>query len=418
MIRNVLDAPLESIMNAEIIAIGSELLLGETIDTNSAYLARQLTGIGINLFRKTVIGDNQQRIATAIGAALERADLVICTGGLGPTVDDVTREAVAQASGRPLVFHQHLLDQIEARFRSFGRTMSPSNRQQAFVPEGARIVENPRGTAPSFIVEDARGTVIVLPGVPSEMRYLWENAILPYLRDERGQTSVILVKSLHATGTGESVIGELVADLMAQSNPTLGISAKRAQFELRIGARADSRAEAEALIAQTEAIIRERLGAYLLGDQRLDALVADMLAARGLTLALYEGTARAPVYQALVNARRLDSLGGVIIDVPHPAPDETAIAQLARQGAEQARERFGSSLALSVQPAGAPGDDNFTAVTLALATPEGTREWTRRYDLSLADNWQFISTIAFDALRQYVLRSQESEARSRTSVDS
>src|SRR5687767_14162236 len=198
-------------MNAEIIAIGSEILLGETIDTNSAYLARQLASIGIGLFRKTVVGDNDERIATAIGEALDRADLVICTGGLGPTVDDMTREAVARALGRPLVFHQHLLDQIEARFRSFGRRMSESNRRQAYVPEGARIVENPRGTAPAFIVEDARssgagrgGTVAVLPGVPAEMRYLWEHALLPYKRDERGQTGVILVRTLHAAGLTEA----------------------------------------------------------------------------------------------------------------------------------------------------------------------------------------------------------------------
>src|SRR4029453_14027735 len=185
-------------MNAEIIATGSELVLGETVDTNSAYLARQLAAIGISLFRKTTVGDNEDRIAAMVDEALGRADLVICTGGLGPTVDDKTREAVARATGRPLVFHQHLLDQIEARFRSFGRTMSASNRQQAYVPEGARIVENPRGTAPAFIVEAdqnpnpstgsagaaGRGaTVVVLPGVPSEMRYLWEHAILPYLRD-------------------------------------------------------------------------------------------------------------------------------------------------------------------------------------------------------------------------------------------
>src|SRR6266545_3622271 len=205
-------------MNAEIIAIGSELLLGETVDTNSAYLARQLAAIGVGLFRKTVVGDNEERIAATIAEALDRADLVICTGGLGPTVDDVTREAVARALGRPLVFHQHLLDQIAARFRSFGRAMSESNRRQAYVPAGARVVENPRGTAPAFVVEDARGTV----------------ALLPYLRDERGQTGVILVRTLHATGLGESVIGEMVADLMGQENPTLGISAKRGRYELRI----------------------------------------------------------------------------------------------------------------------------------------------------------------------------------------
>ena len=194
-------------MQAEILAIGSELLLGETVDTNSAYLAKYMASMGIHVFRKAVVGDNQYRIAEMIEEAVDRVDLLICTGGLGPTVDDVTREGVAQALGRPLEFHQHLLDQIEARFRSFGRAMSPSNRRQAFVPQGARIVENPRGTAPSFIVEDQRATVIVLPGVPSEMRYLWENAIVPYLRDERGEKSTILVRTIHAAGLGESVIG-------------------------------------------------------------------------------------------------------------------------------------------------------------------------------------------------------------------
>ena len=142
-------------MNAEIIATGSELVLGETVDTNSAYLARQLAAIGINVFRKTAVGDNEERIAAIVSEALDRADLIICTGGLGPTVDDVTREAVARATDRPLVFHQHLLDQIAARFRAFGRTMSESNRRQAYVPEGAQIIENPRGTAPAFIVETA-----------------------------------------------------------------------------------------------------------------------------------------------------------------------------------------------------------------------------------------------------------------------
>src|SRR5689334_813682 len=320
-------------MNAELIAIGSELLLGETIDTNSAYLARQLAGIGVGLFRKTVVGDNLERIAATIGEALGRADLVICTGGLGPTVDDMTRDAIALALGRPLEFHQHLLDQIAARFRSFGREMSASNRRQAYVPAGARIVENPRGTAPCFIVEDARGIVMVLPGVPSEMRYLWEHAMMPYLRDERGQTGIILVRTLHAAGLSESRIGELVADLMEQDNPTLGISAKRAQYELRIGARADGRAEAEALADAAEATIRERIGAYLVGAEPLDQAVARMLAERALTLSLYEGNDRAPVFRTLTATAqgRANLRGALIHPLDRPADDEAATS-LARSG--------------------------------------------------------------------------------------
>ena len=409
-------------MNAELIAIGSELLLGETIDTNSAYLARQLAAIGISLFRKTVVGDNQERIAATIGEALGRAELVICTGGLGPTVDDMTRDAVAQALGRPLVFHQHLLDQIEARFRSFGRTMSESNRRQAYVPQGARIVENPRGTAPSFIVEDARnpdaergGTVVVLPGVPSEMRYLWENAILPYLRDERAQNGIILVRTLHAIGLSESRIGELVADLMAQDNPTLGISAKRAQYELRIGARADNRAAAEALAHAAEATIRERIGEYLIGSEKLDVTVARLMDERGLSLALYEGNDRAPTFRALsgIAQGRTILRGTMIHPLDRPADDDAAVS-LARSGALSAREHWRSALALGVQPATVAGADGFTMVAVALAHPNGIIEASRRYDLALDESWEFIGTLALDALRQYLLGDEAENRKQKT----
>ena len=391
-------------MNAEIIAIGSELLLGETVDTNSAYLARQLAGVGVGLFRKAVVGDNEERIAAVVSEALARAKLVICTGGLGPTVDDMTREAIARALGRPLVFHQHLLDQIEARFRSFGRTMSESNRRQAYAPEGARIVENPRGTAPSFIVEDARGTVVALPGVPYEMRYLWENAILPYLRDERGQTGTILVRTLHAAGLSESQIGEIVADLMAQENPTLGISAKRAQYELRIGARAASRAEAVALADAVEATLRARLGEHLVGAEPLDQAAARLIAERGHSLALYEGNDRAPVFRTLTATPigRQVLRGAIIHPLDRPTDDEAA-RSLARSGARQAVDQWRSDLGLGVQPASAPGADGFTAVFVALSHPAGVVEATRRFDLALDEGWEFVGTLALDVLRRYLI---------------
>jgi nicotinamide-nucleotide amidase len=319
-------------------------------------------------------------------------------------VDDMTREAVARALGRPLVFHQHLLDQIEARFRSFGRAMSESNRRQAYVPDGARIVENPRGTAPSFIVEDARGTVAVLPGVPSEMRYLWENALVPYLRDERGQTGVILVRTLHATGLSESLIGEMVADLMSQENPTLGISAKRAQYELRIGAQANSHAAAEALADAAEATIRERLGEYLLGDQTLEEAAPRLIQQRGLSLALYEGNDRAPVYRALAAspAGRAILRGAIIHPLDRPA-DDGAAQSLARTGALAARDRWRADLALGVQPASSPGADGFTAVFVALAHGGGIVEASRRYDLRLDEGWEFIGTLALDTVRRYLV---------------
>lgn len=392
-------------MNAEIIAIGSELLLGETIDTNSAYLAQQLTTNGINLFRKSVVGDNEERIAAAIAEALDRADLVICTGGLGPTVDDVTREAVARAFGRPLEFHQYLLDQIEARFRAFGRTMSDTNRRQAYAPQGARIVENPKGTAPSFIVEDERGTVVVLPGVPREMRYLWENSIAPYLRDERGETDVILVRTLHAAGRGESVIGEIVADLMAQTNPTVGISAKQARYELRIGAKATSREAAEALIGQVAATIRERLGDSLVGEEQINQTIIHLLQERNLTLALHEGSTRAPIYHTLSKVNDTTPLHGVeMYALPTSLNDDT-VQETARANAANVRNRYNVDIGLGVQIASSSGADGFTMVAVALVHNDNVQVWKQRFDLSLAEGWEFIGTLALDGLRKYILET-------------
>ena len=165
--------------NAEIVAIGSELLLGQIIDTNSAWMAQRLSTLGINLFYKTVVGDNPGRMKEVIGQALDRSDLVITSGGLGPTQDDLTREIVAEATGRKLVLHQDLLEQIERRFRRRGLIMTANNERQAYVPEGAIPVENPNGTAPSFIVEDPRGVIFALPGVPFELKWLFDNQVMP-----------------------------------------------------------------------------------------------------------------------------------------------------------------------------------------------------------------------------------------------
>lgn len=393
-------------MDAEIIAIGSELLLGTTVDTNSAYLASQLAMAGVNVFRKSVVGDNTDRIATAIEEALQRADLVVCTGGLGPTVDDVTREAVAQAFGRPLEFHQELMDQIAARFAAFRRPMSESNRRQAYVPQGARPIENPYGTAPAFIVEDTQGTVVVLPGVPHEMRSLFENAVLPYLRNERGIRDVILVKTLHATGMGESLIGERIADLMQGSNPTVGISAKQARYELRIAAKAESVGAAQAMIAVVAATLRERLGDVLLGAETLDEQVGELLAARRLTLALYEGHIAAPVYRAISdNTRASGHLRGVWIHPLDAPSDEMATAALALSGAGNVRDRWRSDLGLGMQTASQPDPSGFTAVCIALVYPGGSTSLTQHYDLRQPENWGFVGTLALNVLRRYIMDS-------------
>ena len=277
-------------MHAEIIATGSELLLGEVIDTKSTYIARQLREIGLNLFYKTVVGDNEQRMAEALTIALGRSDVIITTGGLGPTIDDVTRPAVAKAVGRELVFRDDLLEQIQARFRAYGVPMGENNRRQAYVPQDAIPIENPVGTAPSFIVEHHGKIIISLPGVPREMEYLIEHAVRPYLIEKLKLTDVIVIRTLHTVGQGESRIDEAIGDLETASNPTVGLSAKAGQVDIRITAKAATRAEAEALNAAMEATVRARVGKYVFGvdADSLESVVAELLIDQGLTLASVE----------------------------------------------------------------------------------------------------------------------------------
>src|SRR5512137_250100 len=281
----------DSNVHAEIVLTGTELLLGEIVDTNSTMMARMLRDIGLNLYYKSTVGDNRERMAAVLNVALGRSDIILVSGGLGPTVDDVTREAVADATGRPLVFRQDLLDQIAARFARFGRTMTDNNRRQAHVPDGADVIENPVGTAPAFIVEDARGTIICLPGVPRELEYLMRERVIPYLKERLGQAAVIQVKVLRTCSIGESQIDSLIGDLMVLSNPTVGLAAHSGQTDVRITAKAASQAEADGLIAPVEAELRARLGntIYAEGRESLEAVVAGLLDGRRMTLALVDG---------------------------------------------------------------------------------------------------------------------------------
>jgi competence/damage-inducible protein CinA-like protein len=277
-------------MHAEIIATGSELLLGEVTDTNSTYIARRLREIGLNLFYKTIVGDNEQRMEEALRIALNRSDVIITTGGLGPTVDDVTRPAVARAVDRELIFSDELLAQIQARFRAYGVPMGENNRRQAYLPQDAIPIENPVGTAPCFIVEEQGHIVISLPGVPREMEYLMEHVVLPYLKDKLQLTDVILIRTLHTVGQGESRIDDAIGDLETSANPTVGLSAKAGQVDVRITAKAASRAEAEALNAQMEQRVRQKLDQFIYGadDDTLESVVTRLMIDRRVTLASVE----------------------------------------------------------------------------------------------------------------------------------
>ncbi len=280
-------------MHAEIVTTGTELLLGVITDTNSTYIARRFRDIGLDLYFITSAGDNQERVARVIDTALDRSDVVITTGGLGPTVDDVTREAVARATGRQLVLDEGLAASIEAFFARRGYHMSENNRRQARIPEGAIPLENPVGTAPCFIVEDPRGIVISLPGVPSEMQYMTEHTVLPYLREKLGLTQIIKARTLKTCGIGESALDARIADLEESSNPTVGLSAHPGQSDIRITAKAGSETEADAMLDGMEARIRERVNDVIFGvdEDLLGSVVVQLLRDRSMSIAIAEASA-------------------------------------------------------------------------------------------------------------------------------
>ena len=272
--------------SAEIITIGTEILLGEIVDTNTRYIARTLRGMGVDLYRTITIGDNVDRIAEAIRHSMQRAEIVITTGGLGPTVDDPTREAVAKAAEVETEFRDDLWEQVVAVISRYGRKPSENQRRQAYVPKGAIGIPNPVGTAPCFILETERNAVISLPGVPNEMEHILHESIIPYLQERFDLDQIIKIRILHCAGLGEGMIDEKIDDLETLSNPTVGLAAHTGVVDIRIAAKAKNEAEADAMIGEIEEKIRERLGDAVFGadEEKLEDVVLNAVARRGWIL--------------------------------------------------------------------------------------------------------------------------------------
>jgi competence/damage-inducible protein CinA-like protein len=276
--------------SAEILTIGTEILLGEIVDTNTRYLSRKLREQGIDLYRQTTVGDNIHRIAQAIQHSLPVTDIIITTGGLGPTIDDPTRQAIADAVGVKIEFRAELWDQIQERYQRYGRTPTENNKRQAFVPQGAIAVENPVGTAPAFIVETQECAIIALPGVPREMEHLMENEIIPYLHRRLDLRSVIKTRLIHTAGAGESQIDDLIGDLEGFSNPTVGLAAHSGQVDVRITAKGRTDEEADLLIRSVEQELRKRLEEWIYGadEETLEQTALNNLQSIGWKLVVIE----------------------------------------------------------------------------------------------------------------------------------
>ena len=276
---------------AEIVSIGSELLLGQIVDTNSAWMAQRLTNIGVDLYYSTVVGDNPERMKSVITQALKRSDVVITGGGLGPTQDDLTRQVIAEATGRKLVRDPSLLEDIERRFRRRGFIMTPNNERQADIPEGAIAVHNPNGTAPSFIVDDPDGRIIALPGVPHELKWLFDHEVVPYLQRTFNLSETITYRVLKVGSLGESNVDDRIGHLIAESrNPTVGLLAHPGQVDVRIAAKASSIHEANMLITPVEAEVRRLLGGHVFAvdAETLEDVVGKLLDRKNATIAVYE----------------------------------------------------------------------------------------------------------------------------------
>ncbi len=393
-------------MKAETISIGTELLLGHITDTNAVWIAERLSEVGVDLYFRTTVGDNIGRIADAITHALTRADVILTTGGLGPTVDDVTREAVAQATNRDLVLDEELLAQIRARFAKWGREMSENNVKQAYIPRGAIPIENPVGTAPVFIVETEGKYVISLPGVPREMKHLMETRILPWLREKTGGEWIILSKTLRTCAIGESMVDAKIADLETSTNPTVGLLAHPGQTDVRVTAKAKTRAEAETLIAAMEAKVRERLGDWIYGEgsETVEEVVARLLAARNWRIAIAETNTAGKIAERL----RARPEGARIVKSAMLLDNVTELSeQNAATIAEQLRNVAGADIGLAVLGTTNPaqnlyGEDTGQSV-IAVAT--GTRTTRHAYSVGgineQAQIW--VSIRALDLVRRAAL---------------
>lgn len=379
---------------AEIIAIGTELLLGEIQDTNTRYLARTLRDLGVDIYRATLIGDNAARIAQVIREAMQRSQVIITTGGLGPTVDDPTREAVAMAVDVEVEFQPELWEQIIARFQRYGRAPSENNRRQAWIPSGATAVSNPVGTAPAFIYETETACIISLPGVPREMEYLVKNKVIPYLRERFQLTGTIKARVLHVAGVGESIVDEWIGDLETNVNPTVGLLSHPGQVDVRITAKADTLEAADRMIAEMEAQVRARIPEGLFGadQETLQSSVVLALRERGWKAVMLESGIGGGLRSALELAHF--EQGQVIVEA------EGLPVDVLRDRLQQAVQESGTEVGLAVSLHHI--SDHHT-LYLIIQTPNGTTETLRKYggESALSATWSVNTSL--ELLRRSLL---------------
>ena len=414
-----------TIHTAEILCVGTELLLGDIVNTNAAYLSRKLAELGIHVYRHTAVGDNPQRLCRALDAAFAEADLVITSGGLGPTYDDLTKETVASYFGLPLEMHEESLETIRSYFARIGRPMTKNNEKQAMMPRGAKVFPNHYGTAPSLAITNAEGTktAIILPGPPGELCPLFEEQILPYLKSRRD--AVLVSKNVHIFGMGESAVETCLKSMMTDTvNPTVAPYCKEGEVRLRVTAEAENEDAAAALCDDTIARIREtEVGKYIYGIDvgTLEQAVVLYLRERGLTLACAESCTGGLIAKRITDIagcsdvfmggcvtysneakQRLLSVSAETLERYGAVSEQTA-AEMARG----VRERLGTDIGVSATGIAGPGggtpEKPVGTVYVGISTARG--EEVRRLSLSAMRSREYIRIVTVGNAYDMILKS-------------
>ncbi len=410
-------------MNAEIISVGTELLLGQVVNTDAAIVARALSGLGIDLLHACVVGDNPQRLKEAVETALARSDLLIVTGGLGPTTDDLTKETTAAAAGRKLVLHAESLERIKTYFNA--AAVTPNQEKQAWLPEGCTVLQNDNGTAPGCAFTAESGcTVIMLPGPPSELEPMLLNRAVPYLKTM--QQAVIVSHNVHIYGMGEAPVAMVMDDRMDGENPTLAPYAKEGECYLRVTAKAATEAEADALCQPLIQEIYQRLGEYIysVDVESLEEVVVAELARQGKTLATAESCTGGLLAKRITDVPGASSvfhMGAVtyanaakeaLLYVPHEilAAHGAVSEETARAMAQGMVQRSGSDLAVGITGIAGPdgGTEQKPVGTIYIALSDGKDTWvTKRAPIgrTKSRDWHrhCAASQALDMVRRYLL---------------
>lgn len=302
-------------MNAELVMIGTELLLGQIVDTNASYMGQKLAEVGIDIYRKTTVGDNQSRIVNVVKEALSRCDVVICSGGLGPTVDDVTRESVSEATGSPLVYHSELYQKIFERLEKRGVKVSENNKKQAFLPEGSIPIYNSVGTAPGFIKECDSKYIVCLPGVPFELKPMFEETVIPFLCQKFDIQNRLYIRLLKVYGLGESRIDYKLGDLLYSSSPTIGLLASPECVRIRLAVKESSQEKADIILDEMEGKIHRCLSGLVLSGENysLEKAVDEVLIQQRKKITIIDAQTAGMVIYRLIQAKTKSLVCGEVI---------------------------------------------------------------------------------------------------------